>query len=393
MSDQELIPEIEAQWFRQVLGQYPTGVAVVTGISRDGGPVGLAVSSFTSVSLDPPLVAFFPDKTSRSWPKIEPSGRFCVNVIGAHQEHVSRRFATKLPDKFSTIAWRPAPSGSPIVEGAAAWIDCDIAEVREAGDHFIVMGRVRALDADGSTSPLIFYQGGYGRFAPASVLVRDGELSGPIRLADIARPELERIAAQLGVQCVASCLVHGEITLLASAGTPAVPGLPPVTVGSTLRAIPPLGGLWMAFADDAAVTRWLASGPANTNPADMRERLRAIRERGYSVGLGGEAAARYWQVIAEHHAGTMRSTHDEIVHLTYELPNDPADFDVETSTGVLSVHAPVFDPTGAVGLALTILGPPTVRQAQLGERVDALTAAADRVTLAAGGTRQRPPRG
>jgi len=86
----------DARQFRDVLGQYPTGVSVVTATQADGKVAGLAVGSFTSVSLDPPLVAFLPDKTSTSWPKIRSVGSFCVNVLGADQESICRTFASSL---------------------------------------------------------------------------------------------------------------------------------------------------------------------------------------------------------------------------------------------------------------------------------------------------------
>jgi len=172
MSTQSLRPAAraaDAGWFRQVLGQYPTGVSVVTGIAADRTAVGLAVGSFTSVSLDPPLVAFLPDKKSSSWPKIAAAGKFCVNILAADQEPVCRAFASKAPDKFAGLAWRPAASGSPILTGAVAWIDCDLEAVHDAGDHLIVIGRVTDLDIERPTLPLLFFQGGYGRFSPHSL--------------------------------------------------------------------------------------------------------------------------------------------------------------------------------------------------------------------------------
>lgn len=150
--------------FRQVLGHFPTGVTVVTA-AAEGGPVGLAVGSFASVSLDPPLVAFFPDKGSASWPRIEEAGAFCVNILAEDQEDVCRRFASKGDDKFAGLGWKPAGSGAPILDGTLAWIDCDIGDVVEAGDHYCVMGRVRGLDVSHDGAPLVFFRGGYGRFA------------------------------------------------------------------------------------------------------------------------------------------------------------------------------------------------------------------------------------
>ena len=150
--------------YRQVLGHFPTGVTVVTAAS-DEGPTGMAVGSFASVSLEPPLVAFFPGKGSASWPLIESAGAFCVNVLAADQEEVCRRFASKGGDKFAGLGWRPAPSGAPLLDGVLAWIDCDIDSVVEAGDHFCVIGRVRELEVSHDGAPLVFFRGGYGRFA------------------------------------------------------------------------------------------------------------------------------------------------------------------------------------------------------------------------------------
>ena len=150
--------------FRQVLGHFSTGVTVITA-ATEAGPVGLAVGSFSSVSLDPPMVAFFPDKGSSSWPKIEASGHFCVNILADTQEDVCRRFASRADDKFAGLGWKPAGSGSPLLDGVLAWIDCDIDAVSEAGDHFSVMGRVRDLGVSNEGAPLLFYRGGYGCFA------------------------------------------------------------------------------------------------------------------------------------------------------------------------------------------------------------------------------------
>jgi 3-hydroxy-9,10-secoandrosta-1,3,5(10)-triene-9,17-dione monooxygenase reductase component len=150
--------------FRQVLGHFTTGVTVITA-AADGQPVGLAVGSFSSVSLEPPLVAFFADRGSQSWPKIEATGSFCVNILGAEQEDVCRRFASKGDDKFAGLGWKPAGSGAPLIDGVIAWIDCDIESVTDAGDHHFVLGRVRDLAVEHDGAPLLFFRGGYGRFA------------------------------------------------------------------------------------------------------------------------------------------------------------------------------------------------------------------------------------
>ena len=131
-----------------------------------GRPLGLAVNSFTSVSLHPALVAFCVATTSSTWPRLREEGAFCVNILAEDQEEVSRTFATPGLDRFLGLGWRPAPSGAPVLAGVLAWIDCTIDAEHEAGDHLIVVGRVRELELVQEGRPLVFYRGGYGRFAP-----------------------------------------------------------------------------------------------------------------------------------------------------------------------------------------------------------------------------------
>ncbi|MBL4801939.1 MAG: flavin reductase family protein [Emcibacter sp.] len=156
--------------FRKVLGNYPTGVCVVTSTEEDGKPVGMSVGTFTSVSLDPPLVAFLPDRRSSTWQKIHQTGRFCVNVLGDHQEAISRQFATPAVDKFIGIPHRLSDMGSPIFDGVVAWIDCEVEAVHEAGDHYIAIGKVVALGAEDPAQPLLYHKGIYSQVSPIPML-------------------------------------------------------------------------------------------------------------------------------------------------------------------------------------------------------------------------------
>lgn len=151
--------------YRSVLGHYATGVTVVAAV-EGGQPIGLSVNSFTSVSLDPPLVSFCAAKGSSSWPRIRAAGSFSVNVLAEDQEVLSRVFATRGADKFAGVRWRPAPSGAPLIEGTLAWVEATVEAEYEAGDHVLVVGRVSDLDVAGEGRPLIYYRGGYGRFEP-----------------------------------------------------------------------------------------------------------------------------------------------------------------------------------------------------------------------------------
>ncbi|MFF3330425.1 flavin reductase family protein [Streptomyces sp. NPDC002888] len=149
--------------FRRVLGNFATGVTVVTApaTTADEGPAGFACQSFTSLSLDPPLVAFMVGRTSTTWPRIARAGVFCVNVLSAHQGDLCRAFAVSGADKFTGVPYDPAPaSGSPRLAGTLAWIDCTIHAVHTGGDHLIVVGRVNALGAaEGDGAPLLFHRG------------------------------------------------------------------------------------------------------------------------------------------------------------------------------------------------------------------------------------------
>lgn len=151
-----------AAQFRQVMGHFATGVTVVT--STDGGPLGLAVNSFTSVSLDPLLVALCVRNASTTWPRVRSVGTFCVNVLAHDQEWVCRTFSDQVGDRFAGIGWHESPGGSPVIDGVLAFVDCGIEAEYPAGDHVLVVGRVNHLGVLREDRPLVFYRGGYGHF-------------------------------------------------------------------------------------------------------------------------------------------------------------------------------------------------------------------------------------
>lgn len=151
---------LDAHQFRRVLGHFATGVTVVTG-SDGEEPVGFACQAFAALSLDPPLVLFCPGRSSMTWPVIERSGRFCVNVLAAHQQDLSHRFGSRGSDKFAGVSWSLSPGGAPRLDGILSWIDAEIETVHAAGDHHVVIGRVSDLGTNDGERPLLFYRGGY----------------------------------------------------------------------------------------------------------------------------------------------------------------------------------------------------------------------------------------
>lgn len=149
--------------YRQVLGHFPTGVTVITAID-DGVPVGMAIGSFASLSLDPPQVLFCAGHSSSSWPKVRAAGSFCVNLLAEDQEDVCRVFASKAEDKFAEIGWKHSGNGAPQLGGILGYIDCTLENVIPSGDHDIAVGAVTDLGVLHEGGPLLFFRGGYGRF-------------------------------------------------------------------------------------------------------------------------------------------------------------------------------------------------------------------------------------
>ena len=154
---------------KAVMGHFATGVAVVTAM-EDTGPIGFTCQSVLSLSLDPPLLALAPAKTSTSWPRIRVAGRFRVNILADTQVDVCRAFARSGGDKFSGIEWSTGTTGAPVILSSLAWVECTLELAHDAGDHELVIGRVVGL-AVGDGKPLVFFR---SRFAALS----DSPLSG-----------------------------------------------------------------------------------------------------------------------------------------------------------------------------------------------------------------------
>lgn len=158
---------IEPFELRRLMGHFVTGVVVVGSIRPgDESPCGLTANSLASVSLEPPLVLVCVDRNSDSHDCIRDSGFFSINILGADQERISRRFASwELEDKFTGVDYRTEVTGAPILTKSLAWLDCRLWANYDGGDHTIFVGEVVAGDAV-DEAPLLYYRGGYGRFVP-----------------------------------------------------------------------------------------------------------------------------------------------------------------------------------------------------------------------------------
>jgi flavin reductase (DIM6/NTAB) family NADH-FMN oxidoreductase RutF len=146
---------------RDVLGHFASGVTVVTAVTDDE-PIGFTCQSFSSLSLDPPLVVFAPARTSHTWRRLRDIGRFCVNVLAEGQDAVSQNFARSAADKFAGVPWAPSAHGAPVLDDIVAWIDCELWAEYDGGDHTLVVARVLDLGAHPDRRPLLFHRGAYG---------------------------------------------------------------------------------------------------------------------------------------------------------------------------------------------------------------------------------------
>ncbi|MGW0949210.1 flavin reductase family protein [Streptomyces sp. NPDC002623] len=142
---------------RRVYGCFPSGVAAICAVGDDGVPDGMAVSSFTSVSLDPPLVSVCMQNTSTTWPRLRGAARLGVSVLAEGQDAVARSLAARGGDRFAGVEWSVTEGGAVLVGGAAAWLDCEVEGEYAAGDHTVVLLRVRSLSGDPERAPLVFH--------------------------------------------------------------------------------------------------------------------------------------------------------------------------------------------------------------------------------------------
>jgi flavin reductase (DIM6/NTAB) family NADH-FMN oxidoreductase RutF len=168
VSDYDHLVGVTSARFRAALGTFATGVTIIT-TTDDSEPIGMAASSFTSVSLEPPLVSFCAALTSTTYPRISASGRFCVNVLAEHQEEIALIFAKHDFDRFSEVDFSHSPLGSPVLDDVVAWLDCTIETEHLAGDHLIVIGRVHALNVDFERLPLLYFRGKFAIEQPTTV--------------------------------------------------------------------------------------------------------------------------------------------------------------------------------------------------------------------------------
>ena len=164
------LSDLSPRRIRNVLGHFATGLTVITA-ATENGPAGFTCQSFASLSLEPALVTFSPARTSSTWPLLRQAGRFTINILPADHQHLAAQFARSGADKFAGVDHSPSPLGNPILDGALAWVDCELHQEYDGGDHTIVVAAVHALSARSDVDPLLFFKGDYVSVQPGAKIL------------------------------------------------------------------------------------------------------------------------------------------------------------------------------------------------------------------------------
>lgn len=350
------------EMFRQVLGQYPTGVTAITGLDSSGDPVAMIVGTFSSVSLDPPLVSFMPSRTSRSYAKLLTADVLRANILSMEQESLCRRLAGQNgAQKFSGVEWSVSEGGAPTLSGSTAWVEFTIRERIEAGDHDIVIGEVVGLGTGDSGLPLLFLGGGYGRYtAHSRIMPGSADSLNQIRWAEAMKPELEHLSDEIGLEAVMVSFIEDTVVQVASFGsTPK--NVRPHPLGVRLPLGAPMGAAIIASLDEKARRSWLERSFPGLNENRIQrhfEILDRVRERGWAINISSESLTEADHALRPVSDGRLSWGDiplDEQLSdpQTYgaEIPSDP-----NVPLRVRSVSCPVRDPNGFPLFYLTLFG-------------------------------------
>lgn len=389
MSTPEAPQRFDNARYREVMGHYPTGVVVVTARTEEVGPVGMVVGTFTSVSLEPPLIAFLPRTESGTYALMREASAYCVNVLAHDQQDVCRTMATPGPGAFDRVAWHESPWGAPMLDGVVAHIHCRPIEEVTRGDHHIVLCEVDDMAVLRAVTPLLFFQGGYGGFATRSMTaMTDANLISAVRLAEVARPHIERLAREF--RCEAGVLVASHEDHLITAAS-AFGGDTEMNeaLGERIPLIPPVGEAYVAFSTPEIAEEWLARSSSKDPELieEYRRRLEAVRTKGWSMlrrNRPGEASyLQLMEALREYSDGVHTPARERAVREVIEDAShlfEVVTLDDEETYDVGGLIVPVHNPDGTVSLVIRLMQlPRNVSGAQVRVWIAALKGAASKV--------------
>lgn len=379
----------KSEWWRAVLGEYPTGVALITSLDAQGSPVGMVVGTFTAISQHPPLIGFLPDNSSTTYPHIAANGSFCVSVLGTAHEELCRRFFTKDPARFDSGEWAVDPHGIPRLRDAIAWFDADITQTVELGDHRLVVGAVTGYGTGNADSglPLLFRRAGYGSFQVPTAAVDARRLSHQVQIAERSRSIIARLSESLGVDVLLSTVVRDSVVLLSvvrhQPGTGASEQRP---LGVSFPFVAPLAPAFVAWADPPQQQAWIEGARhliGSVDRAALSQLLANTRARGYSVSTDRALGDRFERLLRE---DGRRESYAEVWSTIAEQNKLVHEAGGLKPQEVNSIQAPAFGPDGAVDIVVTANDlPPMSSDAEMERIAAAIVRAANEITALIGG--------
>jgi flavin reductase (DIM6/NTAB) family NADH-FMN oxidoreductase RutF/DNA-binding IclR family transcriptional regulator len=365
--------KIDSRELRNVFGSFVTGVTVITTLDTDGRPYGLTANSFSSVSLDPPLILWSQSLVSPSYPVFRDAERFAVSILSQHQTDLSSRFAKSSGDKFSGVETIEGIGGIPLINGASAYLECRKVTSYPGGDHAVFLGEVERMERS-ERSPLVFGGGKYMVAYPHDL----GAFSIDLGIASIAHLHAVRIgnaavahlASELGTTtCLGVWGSHGPtIVRWEESSRPVAASLRTGVVLPVLRSA--AGQIFGAFLPRELTAPFieaelreaapLAAPQSYQSPGEAEAALDfgdyippALGERMVQVDLKRAAQERRRELVITPGEAEARLARVRERKLARNIDLDP---DGERENKVVAVSAPVFDKDGLVVLAITALG-------------------------------------
>lgn len=391
---QSSIQTFDQRDWRDVMGHYPTGVVVVTAMIDDQ-PVGMVVGTFSSVSIEPALVSFMPMTTSRTYEQLRNADAVCISVFAHDQLQVCRTLASKDPEKFDKVAWTTAKNGAPQIDDAVAHIHGRITQEVEAGDHYITLVSVDDLAVARPTTPLLFFQGGYGGFSASGLGAHvDESFISAVRVAESARPQLDELASRFGGSVAALVQISAiDQTIGASSYAPDVEV--DERIGVRIPLIPPLGEAAVAW-DEEQIDQWVSRiFPRDADVIQSyRDAADQIREQGYAISRydstpgASEQYEKLGEALNEYGLSELTPARDRAVRGVIAESGDcfgGSIADDESNLNLASIVVPVFAPNGGSeansGLVLRMGNiPQGITATDAFTRITALQSAAAEIT-------------
>lgn len=367
------VHHLDPALFREALGHHPTGVAVISSIDAEGQPIGLVVGTFNSVSLDPPLVGFFPMVESRSWAAVREAGFFTVNILAHDQEDICRAVTRRQPNKFEGLSWTPSSNGAPVLDDVVLSIDCTLDNVAPAGDHYFVTGLVEDLTVHRPVPPLLFFQGGYGGFVPRSfVAPSDAIIAESVQLVQSIRTDMEELADTTDGEVAAYALVEDHAVAVAVAKAENLSAA--TIIGSKIPMTPPFGEVFLTNAPQSAIDDWFAK--AERMGEDIvqisRQRLAHLQANGWTGShTGPHRDSRLFPALLNYGVEEITPALDrQLKNLLAEAATDLLPPDASRNTARhpgASLVAPVLNADGQCTLMLRLSHLPSLSVAEVEE--------------------------